>query len=271
MTQESHPLLEQLGKRVLAWRAEARLKTCQNLDLACLGETLHDASRLGIEPELLIFVVAISEWWFRVYQDPRVAIERALRDRLHNAVYSPLGRTPFETPGVPAPINRYVDQQLSALWNDDAPEQSRFVLKSRIPELVREYARPLLVAELHPLPPRPGGYPQWSPWVSAASVYGAARLRYPAKNDARAINLASTVAKALLKREVLDESQLHHKRQAIKVWAPQLLDALLQLYQNTKTSVVQGPSVQPLLDDDCFQSLRQFGGLDLVMARSVTA
>ena len=188
---KTHPLVKPLCERLKGWRAEVGLKTHPHLEES-LQEAIEDAKNAGVESDLVIFLIAVCEWRFRICRPTKVMLRQALKHRLNNSQYTPhphFATDVFKTSGVPLAINDYVDRCLAKLWESSASEEMNHVfrdnLQAKIEKLVREWARPFLVSAYSALPPRPGGYPAWGPWVAGAVVYRSAILYSPTEQDSK--------------------------------------------------------------------------------------
>ncbi len=229
---KTRPVLEMLWKRILEWRQEIHIKT--RPDRERVGEALQLGVQSGLESDFVIFVIAICEWWFRVYGPLAVHIRNALRSRLKQEGYTPYGTVfvpPYQTPNIPSVVNRYVDSRLASLWNDQAPEQSRFLLMGRLEELVNDFTQPFRAAGGVSLPPKQGGYGWQAPWVVATVVYQVIRERYPERQNSRAIEAGLTLASGLFNR-VVDPSHFHRKRRQVMKETPTIASYLTKRFEN---------------------------------------
>jgi hypothetical protein len=213
---ESRPELKALYERVTQWRAEIGVTT--RPDMGRLREALHSIQKTGLDHQFVLFVVTLCEWSFRVRSPLPIHIRRALKFKFYHEGYSPFGPALFQTPvksrNVPPVIDAYVDACLQRLWNQEASEQSRILLRDRMDSLVRDFTKPFLAAGLTPLKPKRGGYPWQAPWVACTIVYELLRPRHPRKRESVAIDAALDLAAALIGR-LPDQSYFHRKRREV--------------------------------------------------------
>jgi hypothetical protein len=251
-----------LWERILGWRSEIRRKPFP--DLSHLQTAFDLACRSGLDGDLFLLVVAQCEWWFRIYRPSDFEVERALRDRLQRPGYSPFRPPPIQSPHVLGIVNSYTDQCLKRYWDDFASEQSRFVLKARIPELVREFARPFLVTECRTLPPKQGGYPRMAPWVAATVLYRSLRHAHPQKQSSIPVSVAKELVWALTGRHV-DAPDFHAKRREIETRGTPLVETLLDFYRRiTQDYLDPHQYVKELISEGPYHSLNQAGGWRLL-------
>lgn len=271
--EKTHPLVKPLCERLERWRSEAGLKTYPHLQ-EWVQDGLEVAKTSGIEEELVIFLVAFCEWWFRIFRPSEAGLRRALNQRLNDPRYTPhsrFARNILRTPNVPLAINELVDRYLAKSWEPNASEEMNHLCRDKLLEntekLVRQMARPFLVSEGVGLPPKRGGYPDWGPWVAAIAVHC-----YPRKTcstsgkNFRPLDAALAVVKAF-RGETPDKSVFHRKKRELKRRAPDLVEQLLERFQEAKAMIVQDKRIQPLLDEDCFPSIMQSGGWSLLVAQ----
>lgn len=270
--EETHPLLKPLCERLERWRSEAGLKTYPRLRGA-LQDCLEVAKISGVEEELVIFAVALCEWWFRVYRPSEAGLRRALNQRLSDPQYIPhshFSRNMLKTHKVPPAINEIVDRHLAKSWEPDASEEMnhlcRDLLLDKTEKLIREMARPFLVSEWAPLPPKQGGYPDCAPWVAAIAVHRRTSATNRNGQSFRSLDAAFAVVKAL-RGKMPDKSLFHRKKRELQERAPNLIDQLLDSFEKAKFMIVQDETIQPLLDEDCFPSIRQCGGWSLLVGQ----
>lgn len=272
VNEKTHPLVKPLCQRLERWRSEAGLKTHPHLQES-LEDALKDAKRAKVEPDLVIFSIAICEWWFRICLPKQPELRQILKHRLNNSQYTPHPRFPTDvlsTSGVPPAVNQYVDRYLAKSWEPDASDAMNRVFRerasARTEKLVQELAHPFLVSEFRKLPPRCGGYPDWGPWVAATVVYRSAGLQSPTEQDPMPLRSAAAVIGAL-RGKLPDKSALHRKRREIKARAPELVKVILQAYQKVKAMTVQDKRILPLIDDDCWSSLIHQAGWSLLLGK----
>ena len=229
---ESHPGLEALYKRVLGWREEIGIKTYP--DMRQFKNALEMIREAGIEEDLVLFVVGLCEWTFRIKYPLPLHIRRALRLKLNKAHYSPYGPTsPFLAQIRPSPplIDQYIDSRLGSLWNENASEQSRVLLGDRIERLVRDFSKPFQVAGFIEMPPKRGGYSWQAPWVAGAVIYEWLRKLHPKKRDSLALEAALTLVQAL-SAKMPDQSQFHRKRRELLRIKPDFPQWFTARYKN---------------------------------------
>ena len=266
MSPQTHPDLTRLWKRIRTWRSEigqqsspdlSRLQTA--FDLACQG---------GLDGDLFLLVVAYCEWWFRIYRASDLDIGKALQDRLRRPGYSPFQQRPFQSSHLLGLVNGYVDECIKRYWDVSASEQSRFMLKARIPELVREWARPFLVTEHRALPPKRGGYPRLAHWVAATVLYRALRQKHPQNQNSIPAGVALEVLAALIGRHV-ESPDFHTKRREIETRGAPLVDTLLEFYQRVGRDYLDPQQhVRELISEGPYHSLRHCGGWMLLTGRA---
>jgi hypothetical protein len=270
LSAKTRSLLNLLHTRILAWREEIDLKTYS--DLPKLQDALEMTEESQIEPDLFILVVAMCEWWFRVYHPTPIQVETVLITRLSSPGPKPFGGPVKCTPQiseVPQAVESYVDQRLRKLMeNEGSGELSRFaqlILKPRIDELVKEYAVPFLVPERRVLPAKPGGYAWWAPWVTASAIYQAVKTQYPRRQDSRALDTAMACLEGLLGR-MPETTQFHTYRRDIDRRAPKLVEALWNDF-GTRLKAYPDPyqRLEFHLERGLFDSLDTSGGIDLLV------
>lgn len=205
---ESRPELETLYQRATQWREEIGIKTRPDMEQA--KEALRLSREAGIEEEVVLFVVALCEWTFRIQSPLPLHIRRALRFKLNHEGYSPYLLDQFRTKGVPPLVDQYVDSRLRNLWNQHASEQSRILLGEKIENLGCEFSKPSQAAGFIQKPPRKGGYSWLAPWVACTILYEWLRELYPRKRDSRPLDASLALAQALLGR-IPDQAQFHRK------------------------------------------------------------
>lgn len=234
---KTHPLLDALLTRIFEWRCEIGLKTCP--DPEWLAEAFERAQKAGLNVDFFIYVVGGCEWFFRVLHPSTITLKKALRHRLATPGYSPYGslfdkmlrKYPFRTQGVPSVINRYVDERIAWRWKGQASEMSRFLMRGRINQLVKEFDRPFLASTLQPLPPKQGGYPWLAPWVAGTVIYKYLRREYTQKQNQMPKEVSLSLASALLERPV-DDSQFHRKRRMLERRVPKITELFQQGFKN---------------------------------------
>ena len=228
-------------------------------DLACQG---------GLDGDLFLLVVAQCEWWFRIYRPSDLEIGKALQDRLRRPGYSPFQQPPLQSSHLLGIVNGYVDECLKRYWDISASEQSRFVLKARIQELVREWARPFLVTERRALPSKRGGYPRLAPWVSATVLYRALRQKHTQNQNSIPVDMALEVLEALIGRQV-ESPDFHAKRRAIETQGVPLVETLLDFYRRIGRDYLDPHQhVRELISKGPYHSLRHCGGWMLLTGRA---
>ena len=265
----THPLAKPLCERLKRWRSEVGLETNPHLQ-EWLEDALKNAKRAEVEPDLVIFAIAICEWWFRICLPDKNDIRQILMHRLNDSRYTPYPRFPTDvlsTSGVPPALNQYVDRYLAKSWEPDASEVMNRVFRERalerIEKLVQELADPFLVSEFRKLLPRRGGYPDWGPWVAATVVYRSAVLKSPTEQDPKPLLSAEAVIGAL-RGKFPDKSAFHRKKREITNKAPKLVQTIIQAHKRAAESIVQDKTIEPLIDEDCFPSLMRSGGWSLL-------
>lgn len=266
-------LITPLCRSLRRWFAEIQPEQRKGKILPSLEEDLEFALELtwkvGIEPELVIFIIAISSWWFRVYTANEADLKRALKSQLANFPGS------VHTMTI---LDRYLCVQLSKLWPigpSSDEEASEFITEAfqskglrEIDSLARKWSGPFLVSNCTQLPPRRGGYPEWGPWVAAVTVHELARKRCQGKKDPLPLECADAILKAIRGREAPDKTLLYERARVMAELKWQLFDALEGAYQSAKTMVVQNESINPFVDEDCFPSLWHIGGSSLVLRKT---
>lgn len=272
---EPHPLLQPLWERLRAWRHEIGVQPCP--DRRKLQEALAAVTKAGLEAEVVLVMVAMCERWFRVYRPTTIAIRKALQRRLSTSGYTPYGMTgsaPLPAgPGQLALVGRYVDHCLREVWEEEASaERDHFVrlsLRGQVPSLVREYARPFLVAEYRRLSPKRGVYPHWASWVVATAVYEALRRRYPRKQDSTARATTMLLLEAL-RGTMPDDSHFRRQRRAIQQRAPRVAE---RLYPDLRDALAAYGDLDQrrqrlafLLDTGRWDSLQEWGGMTLLLS-----
>lgn len=262
---KTHPLVKPLCERLKRWKSEVGLITPPRLE-EWLQDALEDSKSAGVEPDLVVFVIAICGWRFRICRPRENEIMQILKHRLNDSRYTPHPRFAtdvFKTGGVSSAINEYVDQSLAKLWEPNASEEMNHLfrnnLQGKIEKLARELARPFLVTEYRRLQPRQGGYPDWGPWVAGTIVYRSAILHSPTEQDSKPLRAAEAVI-GVMRGDRPDKSAFHRKRREILDRAPELFRVIMAGYQMAKTMKVQDKRILPLIDDDCWPpSIRQAG------------
>ena len=266
-----HPPLRELCQRIRAWRLEIGRQSPRALE-ADLQKALSVAQGTGLDPVLWIVVVAMCERWFRIATATERGLERELQRRLSIEHYSPYadGVHCRETPSLEA---RYLVHRLQERWDPDASEEMaqavREGLKASVKKLARALAGPFLVVANRPLPPRPGTYPNWGPWVAAAALYADVRARYPRPQDPRASNVASALLKALQGKRP-DKAEFRRQRHVIQRIAPSLMERMvsdlrgaLKAYEKLEAKW----RVEYLLWSGTFDSLEEWEGMQLIVGR----
>ena len=270
---KTHPLIKPLCERLKSWRDEVGLITHPHLQES-LEDALRDAKSAGVEPDLVIFVIAICEWWFRVCLPGKNKLGQILKHRLNDPRYTPYPRFAtdvFKTRGVPLAINEHVDRHLRKSWESETSKEMNQVFRERLlgksKKLMQELANPFLVSEYRWLPPKCGGYPDWGPWVAATVVYRSAILHSPTERDSKPLRSAEAVI-GVLRGKCPDKSAFHRKRQEIGDRVPKLVKAIMEAYGRAKSMHVQDKRVLPLIDADCFPSLWPRGGSSLILGKA---
>jgi hypothetical protein len=243
---------------------------------ADLQEALHIANTTGVDPLLWVVFVAMCERWFRIATPTRSGIERELRRRLSMANYTPYGdgdRLNSERRSV---LARYVVHGLCERWEPDASpamsESLRHALRGSIKALGKELAAPVLVVEHRRLPRKQGGYPEWGPWVAAAALYADVRERFPRQQDSRALKVALALLKAL-HGTVPDKAEFRRKRRRIERVAPAFVERMVRDLRHALKAYEKPDSepkwrVEYLLKSGTFDSLEEWGGLQLLVGRA---
>ena len=273
ITSKTHPLISPLCERLERWRQEIGGKTAPHLQQGVV-ELVEMAKKGGVESDLVIFVIALCEYWFRVCRPSESALRRALIDRLNSSRYTPYPSGPvdvFMTSGVPSAINRYVDRSLKKKWEPGGSDEMNALFRRSLlaekERLLDELNHPFLASELEPLPAKQGGYVDWGPWVAATVIYDSARLYSATKQDSKPLDAAMEVLVALRNKHP-DKSAFHSKRNKIGEDVPELVEALIDGFQKAKMMKVQDERILPFIDEDCFPSLRHQGGWELLVGKS---
>lgn len=201
-------LITPLSKRLRHWLAEIQPGQPEAEILPSLEEDLDYALKLtgkaGIQPELVIFLIASCSWWFRVFYAKEPDLKKALERQLSTVGYTPHFPRSFYRMTI---LDRYVSKQLSKPWPRDQSlygEASRDINTAyqskyleEIVSLAKEWSGPVLVSECIQLPSRPGGYTKWGPWVAAVVVHVLAVRRRRSKKDSLPLECAEAILKAL--------------------------------------------------------------------------
>jgi len=271
--EKTHPLVRPLCERLIKWRREVGQNTHPHLQES-LENALEEAKSADMEPELVIFVIALCEWRFRICLPSKTGLKQALMHRLNDFRYTPhpqYASEVFTTHGVPSSINEYVDRCLKKSWESEASEEMNQVFRERLlgksKELVRELAHPFLVSEYRALPPRCGGYPDWGPWVAGTIVYRSAIRHSPTEQDSKPLRVAESVIEVLRGKRP-DKSAFHRKKREIGDRAPGLFKAIIEGYRKAKAMKVSDESIQPLLDEYCFHILNAQAAQSLLVGKT---
>lgn len=111
-------LITPLCRRLRRWLAEIQLDQPEEELLPSLKQDLDDALELtakaGIEPELVIFVMASCSWWFRVSYAKEAELRKVLECQLARVDHFPRFLRASLRSTV---LDRYVSTQLSRRWN----------------------------------------------------------------------------------------------------------------------------------------------------------
>ncbi len=99
--------------------------------------------------------------------------------------------------------------------------------------------------------------------MAASVVYRSAIKHSPTEQDPNPLRAVQFVI-AALRGEESDKSAFHRKRREIRDRAPKLIQEILEAWAKAKTMPIQDARVLPLIDEDCFPSLKDKGGLFLV-------
>jgi hypothetical protein len=270
---ETHPLIYPLCERLERWRGEIGQTTYPRLQQGFV-DALEVTKKAGVGSELVIFAVALCEYWFRICRPTKEVLKLALSHRLTDPRYSPHSSTSagiFTTTDVPHAVNQHIDRYLAERWESEASKAMNEMFRSRFlnekNRLALSLRGPFLVSEFLSLPGRRGGYPDWGPWVAATVVYRSAILHSLTEQDSKPLEAAEAVIE-VLRGNRPDKSAFHRKRREIRERAPKLVEAILRGYQRAKTMIVQDKRILPLIDEDCFPSLRQQGGWSLLVGNS---
>ncbi len=242
------PDLNQLLVRVCAWRDE--LGQNKRPDTERLAEALQELQNHGLDRDFVIFTVVLCEWWFRVLLPSPDQVKRALTKKLSTEGYTPYNirfSEPVRTPRVPQILDCYLDACLQKKWNARASEQSRWLLRGRIADLTREFARPFRIANFQLIPPRKHGQPWQACWAASAIVYERLRADYKKRTDSRPLDGALTLAGALLGRTV-DDAQFRRNRRRVLSEQPDLAQAFTSQFSSSKTS--ESWNIQHMLEPD---------------------
>lgn len=269
-------LITPLSKRLQRWRAEIQPEQQEGQILPSLYEDLDYALELtrkvGIEPELVIFLIAISSWWFRVFYAEEAELKRILESQLAEVRFIPNFLRSVRKITV---LDRYVSTQLSKLWpcGPTADEEdSDFIISAfqskcwaEIGSLSKQWSGPFLVSDYVQLPRRRGGYPEWGPWVAAVAVHQLAIRRRKSKKDSLPLECADAILKALRGCDPPDKTRLYQCERVIASPPRQLLGELVRAYRRAEKMTVQDDSIEPFIDEDCFPSLTTKGGKELLL------